>query len=127
MSTLYSVAKAQGKKILLFSNRVAVKGQQAIGIQGKEDTIDLVTYQKIEYRKKGSEDFLVLLGYGDCFKRAEVYISTFKYIVCDEAHYFVSDTDFNSYTDTLIEVIKKSSKTTLLLWQLQHRNAYSHT
>lgn len=107
MSALYSVAKAQGEKILLFSNRVAVKGQQAIGIQGKEDTIDLVTYQKIEYRKKGSEDFLVLLEYGDCFKRAEVYISTFKYIVCDEAHYFVSDTDFNSYTDTLIEVIKK--------------------
>ena len=115
MSTLYSVAKAQGEKILLFSNRVAVKGQQAIGIQGKEDTIDLVTYQKIEYRKQGSKDVFVLLEYGDCFERAEVYISNFKYIVCDEAHYFISDADFNAYTDTVIEVIKKIKQNHIII------------
>lgn len=85
---LYEIAKEKGQKIILLVHRTRCKQQfiQELEKDNKLDVIDVVTYQTLENRK----DF---------------DISKYDYIVCDEFHYFTSDSNFNYKTDISLEKI----------------------
>ena len=84
---LYEYAKSEGKKILFLIHRTNCVNQFRYEIERdhKTDTIDIMTYQKMEYD---------ILNYD-----RHINFPKYKYIVYDEFHYFVSDTNFNKSTD----------------------------
>lgn len=90
--SLYAHAKAKGKKILFLIHRSNCINQFQMEIEDdkKTDVIDIKTYQHIEYKilKNGYYDF-----------------SAYKYIVCDEFHYFIGDASMNKSTDMSLSVI----------------------
>lgn len=90
---LYAIAKAEGKKILYLVNRKRLLQQikQELVADKKTDTISVFTYQKIQTH--------VLYGENRNFK--DIY----KYIVCDEYHYFITDASFNHTTDLSLDTI----------------------
>lgn len=85
---LYEMAKEKKEKILLLVHRKRCNQQFIIELEeyNKLDIIDVVTYQTLENKK----DF---------------DLSKYKYIVCDEFHYFTSDSNFNYKTDISLEKI----------------------
>lgn len=89
-NTLYDYAKSKGEKILLLSNRKNLKNQNDIELKGKEDVITTMNYQKLE----------------SCRKKE---ISQYHYVVCDECHYFTTDSQFNYLTDISFDKIMESN------------------
>lgn len=89
---LYEYAKARGDKILLLLHRENTINQfrNEIVRDGKEDTIHIRSYQYLEQ---------------SLIHRRPVDIGEYRYIVVDEAHYFVADSLFNNRTDLSFEEI----------------------
>lgn len=89
-NNLYEYARANAKTILLLVHRINCLEQFKMHIEGKEDIITLETYQTLDYmyEKDLTFDF-----------------SIYDYIVCDEFHYFTSDSAFNNTTDMSIKAI----------------------
>lgn len=85
---IYLVAAERKKKILFLVHRKRCKQQffDELKKSNKLDVIDVVTYQTIE-------------------KRKDFDLSKYEYIVCDEFHYFTSDSNFNYKTDISLEKI----------------------
>lgn len=97
-NNLYRYAKQQHKKILFLIHRVncVTQFQNEIIRDKKEDTIDILTYQKVQSD---------VVRYGKHI-RDEKY----AYIVCDEFHYFISDAGFNNTTDISLDEVLKCEK-----------------
>ncbi|WP_129598455.1 DNA helicase [Anaerophilus nitritogenes] len=90
---LYLIAKENNEKILFLIHRVNCVDQfkDEIIKDKKTDVIDIRTYQKLESlynNQKKIFDF-----------------SEYKYIVCDEFHYFMSDAAYNKTTDISLNLI----------------------
>lgn len=85
-NVLYEVAFEQGGKILMLIHRVNCVEQFKYEIEtaGKSDVIDVITYQSLEYSRLHSTE--------------KINLSEYKYIVCDEFHYFFNDSSFNNKT-----------------------------
>ena len=90
---LYDIAKSENKKILMLIHRSNCTEQfiDEIVRDNKTDVIDIKTYQKLEYKELKSY-------FND--------LSEYKYIVCDEFHYFMSDASFSKTTDMSFDLIK---------------------
>lgn len=82
--TLYPFAKENNKKLIVFSNRNALKRQQELQAEGTD--IELITYQKLEYNQYLNGDWNVRRSVPDLMQELEGY----DYIVLDEAHLSVS-------------------------------------
>ena len=106
-------------KILLLCNRVSLKSQSirkiiesGVGIDLSQcdnpDAIDKLelnasnsrfirvwTYQKIEYWQQRKPEWV------------KEWLDSYTYIICDEAHYFVADSDFNSTTELSFQCIER--------------------
>lgn len=93
-------------RILIISNRLALKRQTEIHIRGQDnaedddqniysfkDVADTITYQGLLNRKKYLEEVQK--------KKRSAYI----FVVCDEAHFFTSDAMFNPYTQEILSSI----------------------
>lgn len=95
-NNLYEYAKNNGERILMLVHRRNCKSQfkNELENDSKTDVIDLVTYQSIEKQE---------------VKKIKFNFSQYKYIVCDEFHYFMSDSNFNKFTDISLEKILKAS------------------
>lgn len=96
INILAPYAKANNKKILLISNRIELKKENSSNISAGqlEKTIHNLTYQSIQSR--------VLSG-----KTKEDSIEKYDYIICDEAHYFLSES-WNGLTTDSYETILNS-------------------
>ena len=95
-NTLTEHANSFGNKILLLVNRTPLQYQIQHNLQelDKSDFIDVRTYQSLENE---------LLQ--------EVHnFDAYKFIVCDEAHYFFSDAQFNNKTNLILNLIKDELK-----------------
>lgn len=94
-NVLYKYAKSIGKKILMMIHRSACVNQFAIEIEnaGKNDVIDIRTYQSIEFA-------LINGNYG-------VFSKDYGFVVSDEFHYFMEDSGFNCFTDLSYNAIVK--------------------
>lgn len=98
-NVLYAFAKANNKKILYLINRCDTNNQfrKELISNKKTDVIDLYTYQSLENTKINNIEF---------------DFSEYEYIVCDEAHYFISDAAFNKNTDISLNMILENTTTT---------------
>lgn len=109
---LYPFAKEQHKRILMFSNRLALKEQQEILTQGTD--IMLMTYQKLEFNQcqQGIE---VISTYQP--EDLMPLVEQFDYLVLDEAHYLFQDASFNLATETIVKMVDRyrDSKIVLML------------
>lgn len=87
---LYKEARLTSDRILFITNRDKLKAQVANSTEHKTDTITVVNYQQIEASiiKSGSFNF-----------------EMFKYVVCDECHYFLTDSEFNYNNHLSMEAI----------------------
>lgn len=92
--SLYEHAKTEGERILFVCNRRKLIEQNEEQIKGKEDIITLITYQAIENRWRQSDP---------------VDLHMFKYIVCDESHYFTTDSEFNTNSDLSFNAISNAN------------------
>lgn len=97
-NTLYDIAKEEGQKILFLIHRRKCVDQFVMEIEadGKDDVIDIVTYQKFSMHKSRYNDF----GEEDFFNPYD-----YGYIVSDEYHYFTEDASFNDTTDVAYDMI----------------------
>ena len=106
-NTLYEVAKEEGAKILFLIHRTNCINQFRAEVErdGKANVIDIKTYQEIEYYKggKGISSTYIL------------NIKQYKYIVCDESHYFFSDSKFNKFCDISLDIILHSNCIKILM------------
>ena len=93
---LYEYAKPRGEKILLLLHRenTVHQFQNEIDRDGKGDTVHVRTYQYFEQA----------LLYG-----RESSLAEYRYIVVDEAHYFISDSAFNDKTDISFDGIMRQT------------------
>lgn len=91
-NVLYEQAKKKNQKILMLIHRRNCVDQFSIEIEeaNKTDTIDIKTYQSVEYN---------LINYGN------ISFDDYAYIVSDEFHYFVEDSGFNCFTDISFNAI----------------------
>lgn len=109
---LYPFAKEQQKRILMFSNRLALKGQQELLTQDTD--IMLMTYQKLEFnqRQQGIE---VISTYQP--EDLMPLVEQFDYLVLDEAHYLFQDASFNLATETIVKMVDhyRDSKIVLMI------------
>ena len=99
--TLYPFAKESNKKMIVFSNRNALKRQQELQAEGTD--IELITYQKLEYNQYLNGDWNVRRSVPDLMQELERY----DYIVLDEAHYLFQDASFNRNTEVILSMIER--------------------
>ena len=94
---LYAFAKANNKKILFLIHRTDCKNQfyEEIKRDNKLYNIDIKTYQSIEFAIMNNKS---------------IDFSQYKYIVCDELHYFFGDSAFNKTTDMSLNTILRQDK-----------------
>ena len=101
---------SEGKSVIYLCNRTTLREQIRYDISryGIKD-ITCISYQK----------FTQMLISGDVIPEFDVYI-------CDEAHYFLSDSEFNLYTDIIYEyLINRSHDKTLLFMTATYRNIFN--
>lgn len=96
---LFAYAKEENKKILMLIHRTNCVNQFKAEIKrdGKEKFIDIMTYQAIESRE---------------LNHNQINMEQYKYIVCDEFHYFIEDANFNKTTDISFDNILKQNHAT---------------
>lgn len=96
-NSLYAIAKRDNKKILMLIHRRNCTDQFLMEIEeaNKTDNIDIRTYQSIEAVEKS----------GIIYE-----LSHYDYIVCDEWHFFMSDSAFNQYTDLSLNAILEQTR-----------------
>lgn len=108
--TLYPFVHEAGKKMLVFSNRLALKAQQELQAAGFD--IQFMTYQKLEFK-------VYLDGWAEQGKISDSMqeLEKFDYLVLDEAHYIFQDATFNKNTETIIKMIERfrTSKVIIML------------
>jgi len=91
---LYNYCKKNDKKILLLSNRNALRSQNNEELkENKLDVITLKNYQTIE---------AMILSGSEIVSLFELY----NYIIFDECHYLNSDSAFSNTTDILLSQLK---------------------
>ena len=93
--------KATNHKILIFSNRRALKKQLGSHMKSRssenyfypDDYVDIMVYQNL----LNETDRLEAIQ-----KSAK---NSYAFVICDEAHFFSSDSSFNPYTQKILEKI----------------------
>ncbi|MFC5603157.1 hypothetical protein [Sporosarcina koreensis] len=103
-NVLAAYAKKHNELILYLVPRVKLKEQiEAILVEEEITNITVKMYQSIEG---------ICKSHGD----NNEWLSAYKYVVCDESHYFLGDSQFNDYTDmSLTHVLSATNTITLLL------------
>lgn len=115
LNTLLEYAVSINERILYIANREILKKQiekklmmeiryNFPNVNNIEDKFMVMTYQEIENRHKKS------------IENSENLILDCKYIVCDECHYFLNDSTFNTNTEFSYDIIKKSNKDSILIY-----------
>lgn len=96
-NTLFPYAHENGKRMLVFSNRVALREQQQAQTQEKD--VKLITYQSLEH----DEYLETMQDTKNKVRGLMQQVSEYDYIVLDEAHYLYQDAPFNKNTETIID------------------------
>lgn len=97
-NTLYDIAKSVNGKILMLIHRSNCVEQFKYEIEadGKSDVIEVITYQALEYS--------VL------HNTKKFDLSQYKFVVCDEFHYFFNDSSFNNKTAISFNLIMSNTE-----------------
>ena len=101
LNNLYNYYKARNQKVLIVAPRRLLREQTTAEAQGKFGNLNVVTYQKLEYKaEKGDID---------------QFLAKFSAIICDEFQYFYEDSALNQNTEKSLDAIMFSNKTLFLL------------
>ncbi|MDR1090303.1 MAG: DEAD/DEAH box helicase family protein [Prevotella sp.] len=100
-------------KVLIISNRIALKWQIKNRIKGNDD---LIGEEGKIYRYSEYADVMTYQGLlnnaGHLEKMQKNEISSYLYVICDEAHFFTSDAMFNPDTakilSAIVDIFKKA-------------------
>lgn len=97
-NTLYDIAKSINGKILMLIHRsnCVEQFQYEIEADGKADVIEVVTYQSLEYSVLHNTN--------------KFDLSKYKFVVCDEFHYFFNDSSFNNKTAISFNMIMSNTE-----------------
>lgn len=105
LNTLYNYCEKTNKTILMLLPRVTCRDQFIYDLEVDykkiDEVITVVTYQHMEK--------LHINGMGD------FNYNSYDYIVCDEVFYYVSDSQFNSYTELTFKPIITSKAVKVLM------------
>ncbi|WP_303006522.1 DEAD/DEAH box helicase family protein [Romboutsia ilealis] len=93
---LYDTCYEFKQKILILVNREKLKLEFIADLEreGKNNLIDVMTYQSLEAYGKNKGEYFNLNRYA--------------FIVCDESHYFQTDSSFNKYTQLSSNTVMES-------------------
>lgn len=99
---LYERAKGENEKILFFLHRSNTISQFEMELEqvNKSDCITLMTYQAFQV---------------SLLKEEAIDLSEYKYIVCDEYHYFSNDSSFNKFTDIALNALLAHQNDSVLI------------
>ena len=101
------------EKILLLSNRVALNRQNKLalvkilyelGYEKPSKEIEYYTDQGID-KLFWDLDLIVVCSYHQFYENVELQNRHFKYVICDECHFFTSDSLFYPYSKEIINII----------------------
>lgn len=102
LNVLGQYCKDKGKKLILLTNRDILKQQITNAVPKEfEECIKVKTYQAISNA----------ILYGDRFRRGTSRVATkdvfndYDFIICDECHYFFTDSTFNYETDVALQAV----------------------
>lgn len=113
----------QKNKILLISNRLALTRQSKLDLAKAlvEITGDNALYEMLEnYTDQGIDKFCIDLGIITVCSYQQLYVKRlketmyndqtqqYKYIICDECHFFTGDALFNPCTDEILSAIVRN-------------------
>lgn len=102
-TSLLDHCKENDWKMLLFSNRVILKGQNEDAL-GDEPNISLINYQSMEDGiVNRNEDF-------------DYYISRYKIVIFDEIHHIFMDSEFNRRTDIFMDMFYREFPDKILIF-----------
>ena len=114
----------QNDLILILSNRIALTRQSKI--QFAEKVLDYAGINKIDemknYRDEGIDnlfidfDIVTVCSYHQCYERKLLNNRSFKFIVCDECHFFTSDALFNPKTNEMLKYIVIEGKKSIRVY-----------
>lgn len=95
---LFEIAKSENKKILMLIHRsnCVEQFQYEIEADGKADVIEVITYQSLEYSVLHNTN--------------KFDLSKYKFVVCDEFHYFFNDSSFNNKTAISFNMIMSNTE-----------------
>lgn len=102
-NVLLPYADKNNKKTLILSHRTQTLKQQ----------INYLAEYKCEQLRKfrgGMFDVKSYQAFQNMIKRDDPEIKSYDYIVCDEAHYFVSDSSFNTKTELSFNLLNNNNK-----------------
>jgi superfamily II DNA/RNA helicase len=94
-----NIKNKTGKKVLIISNRIALKRQIENRIKGNDDQNDE------EGKIYNYGEYADVLMYQGILKNMHLLENRYIYVICDEAHFFTSDAMFNPYTDKILSAI----------------------
>ncbi|MFG3614370.1 DEAD/DEAH box helicase family protein [Rummeliibacillus stabekisii] len=92
-------AEKQGKRVLYLYNRQIMKAQFAEKKASEHENLEIFSYQAIEVNE---------MGVG-----LQEYINTFDFVLCDECHYFISDSSFNINTFLSFDAVNNCKGTVI--------------
>lgn len=91
-NVLLPFADKSDKRTLLLSHRINTLQQQSHYLEDYR-------LEKMKQFRGGMFEMLTYQRFQNMIRRGDPMIDTFDYIVCDEAHYFISDSSFNPATE----------------------------
>lgn len=99
----------QGKTVLYLCNRTELKNQieKRINESNLKDQITIRTYQKLQEQIKSGDD-----------------IPIFDIYICDEAHFFLADSEFNLYTDTSYDYLIRQNNSVVVFMTATYNNIF---
>lgn len=103
--------RANNEKILYLCNRIklAESVRERIFNAHLENVIEVMTYQKYQSKVRKCDEMKVYKSY-----------------ICDEAHYFLSDADFNDYTDlSYYSLLEKSNDSTVVFMTATYKDIFA--
>lgn len=98
---IYDRAKVENEKILFFIHRNNTVNQFELELGDKSDCITLMTYQSFQ---------------SSLLKEEALDLTEYKYVVCDEYHYFSNDSSFNKFTDIALNELLAHRKNYVLIF-----------
>lgn len=116
LDKLIPYAISIGAPVLILSNRVALEQQQKTEVICKLKNMGYAVpdYSEEELKDIDSFGIITILSYHSCLSKLQLnrtyhFIQEYRYIVFDEAHFFVSDCLFNASSYHILRSIVKNS------------------
>lgn len=107
LNDFYTYTQSQNKRFAMFVNRTILRDQLLSYLQGKD--IFVSTYQKLEFNNY-LQSICYTLPLTAALQDLMAEMKQLDYLVLDECHYIFQDSEFNRYTDTIMNLVDEFSK-----------------